>query len=301
MNKNPIGILDSGVGGLSIWREIVAKLPHESTIYIADSANCPYGSKSSEEIYRLSKRLVEFLISKNCKLIVVACNTITVSCLERLRLDFPEIPIVGTVPVVKTAVRITKNKKIGILSTSATAKSSYQKNLIAQFANDCEIFNFGTDALVPYVERGDLNSRLLTQMLQAELKPFVDAGIDTLALGCSHFPFLKSAMQDILRPQVQILDSGEAIARQVVRVLTANKALSQNRSTHQFFTTGNNKEFESVAKKLLEREFGDVREVTFPFQVLTTIVWAILSCQPCFFLSQILQRNPRPRARPETI
>ncbi len=261
MNNNPIGILDSGVGGLSIWKEIVRELPHESTIYIADSANCPYGSQSSKEIYRLSKRLVEFLINKQCKLIVIACNTITVSCLERLRLDFPNTPIVGTVPVVKTAVKITKNKRVGILSTTATAKSMYQKNLIKAFANDCEVFNVGTDLVVHYVERGDLHSRLLTQRLQAELKPFIDADIDTLVLGCSHFPFLRSPMQEILGSQIHILDSGEAIARQVMRVLLANKALAQHNATHQFFTTGDKKSFQNTVEKLLGKEFGDASVV----------------------------------------
>ena len=136
MSSDSIGVIDSGLGGLSIWRQIVKKLPKESTIYLADSKNCPYGSNSSEEIYQLSKKLVTFLVQKKVKLIVLACNTITVSCLDKLRKEFPKTPIIGTVPVIKTASEITKNNKIGVLSTARTARSKYQKKLIKTFAGE---------------------------------------------------------------------------------------------------------------------------------------------------------------------
>src|SRR5262245_22974677 len=126
MNNHPIGVLDSGLGGLTVLSSIVKELPNEQFIYIGDSKNTPYGKKTEEEIYHLSKRLIEFLLQKKVKLIVVACNTITVSCLERLRTDYPDMPIVGTVPVIKTAAAVSKNKCIGILSTTRTAQSDYQ-------------------------------------------------------------------------------------------------------------------------------------------------------------------------------
>lgn len=257
MNNNPIGILDSGVGGLSIWREITLQLPRESTIYVADSKNCPYGEKSQEEVYHLTKRIVEFLVGKGSKLIVIACNTATVSALEKLRQDFKDLPIVGTVPVVKTAATNSKTKKIGILSTTLTSQSQYHKDLIETFANGCEVVNIGTDNLVPLIERGDIDSPKAKKALLEDLRPFKEAKIDALALGCSHYPFLKNEIQNIMGSDVQILDSGGAIARQVKRVLENNDTLSsQNQPTHCFYTTGNEVQFRGVVRKLLE---GDIK------------------------------------------
>lgn len=245
MNNQPIGVLDSGVGGLTIWKEIVTLLPQECTIYIADSKNCPYGSKSADEIYSLARRLVKFLIKKDCKIIVLACNTITVSCLDRLRSEFSRVPIVGMVPVVKTASEQTKNGKIGILSTTRTAESQYQKDLIKRFAGDCRVINIGTDKLVPLIERGDAS--MIQIILTKELQPFVDTKVDVLALGCSHFPLIKDQIQKILGSRVLILDSGAAIARQVKRVLEANSAFSNSsKPTHQFFTTGDRAQFSEI-------------------------------------------------------
>ncbi|MBI4130218.1 glutamate racemase [Candidatus Roizmanbacteria bacterium] len=238
MNNYPIGILDSGVGGLTIWKEIVTLLPRESTIYIGDSKNCPYGSKSVEKIYLLAKRLVKFLVQKQCKIIVVACNTISVSCLDQLRKDFSEIPIIGTVPVVKTADQVSKKKRIGILSTSATSQSTYQRDLIQKFASDCDVIDSGTDTLVPFIEEGKIEEA--EKVLTTILKPYIDAKIDVLVLGCSHFPFLKTQIQHILGSHITILDSGSAIAQQVKRVLAEKNLSAQKKiGKHLMYTTGN--------------------------------------------------------------
>lgn len=252
MNNNSIGILDSGIGGLSIWREVIRELPLESTIYVADSKNCPYGEKSEQEVYKLTKRIVEFLVKKGSKLVVIACNTATVSALDKLRQDFKDLPIVGTVPVVKTAAQNSRNRKIGILSTTRTAKSEYQKNLTNTFAQGCEIVNWGTDKLVPFIEKGDTDSLELKKNLISELEAFKKAQIDSLALGCTHFPFLRKEIQKILGSNIQIFDSGGAIARQVKRVLTQNKTLSSNANpSHIFYTTGDVIQFRGVVGKLL--------------------------------------------------
>lgn len=257
MNNQAIGILDSGVGGLTIWREIVKELPNESTVYLADSKNCPYGERSEDDIYRLAKRLIEFLIDKKVKLIVLACNTITVFCIDKLRIDFPDIPIVGTVPAVKIAAQHSRNKKIGILSTESTAKSKYQKNLIKKFAKDCFVINKGDSELVPYIEKGDTKSEGLKKILRDTLKEFLEKHVDTIALGCSHFPFLRVEIGEVMGQKVKILDSGKAIARQVKRVLTNNNSLTlSNRPSHRFYTTGNAKEFTKVSKKLIGENFG---------------------------------------------
>lgn len=248
MDSKPIGVLDSGIGGLTIWKEIVRELPHESTIYIADSKNCPYGSKSSEKIHLLAKKLIKFLISKNVKLIVVACNTITVNSLEKLREAFPHIPIVGTVPVVKTAAKHSKNGRIGILSTSGTAKSKYQKDLIEKFAKGKHVVNIGTDELVALIEQG----KDVDGVLPTILKPFKKANIDTLALGCSHYPLIKKEIQQELGSRVLILDSGAAIARQVHRVLTVRSALTNlEKSSYAFYTTGDLSRFGKIVKTII--------------------------------------------------
>ena len=255
-SRYPIGILDSGVGGLSIWRQIVKKLPNESTIYIADSKNCPYGSKSSEEIYQFSKKLVTFLIQKKVKLIVLACNTITVSCLPKLRKEFQKTPIIGTVPIIKTASEITKNNRIGVLSTTRTAKSKYQKKLIKTFAGGVSVLNIGTDKLVPIIENGNFKVTEVENVLLEELDPFIKSNIDTLALGCSHFPFLKRQIKKILGKKILILDSSSAIARQVERVLKNNKSFSDyKKPIYLFYTTGDAGQFNRVANELLRQRY----------------------------------------------
>jgi glutamate racemase len=257
MNNNPIGIIDSGVGGLSVWQEIKTLLPEESTIYVADTKNLPYGDKSEEEVSTLSNRLMRFLIDKDVLLIVIACNTITVSALEQFRKSYPSLPIVGTVPVVKTAASLSQNKRIGILSTIRTAESEYQKKLIAQFASDCEVINIGTNKLVPMIERGEVDMAVLTE----ELQPFVNAKIDVLALGCTHFPFLKKEMQTILGSGVHIVDSGKAIARQVKRILQQESIESDAvLGNHAFYTTGEITMFEKQVERLVGEKHGKIKE-----------------------------------------
>lgn len=263
MNNQPIGIIDSGVGGLSIWREIAKNLPHESTIYLADCANCPYGSKKEDEIYKLAKELVTFLVEKKVKLVVVACNTITVSCIDKLRLDFQNLPIIGIVPVIKTAASISKNKIIGVLSTKTTAESKYQKKLIKNFANGCKIINVGTDKLVPFVERGEIEGNAVEKDIRSSTNKFLQNGVDTIALGCSHFPFLKDVIQKVMGNKVLILDSAGAIARHTQRVLTNNNALASKVDvSHNFYTTGEIKQFVKVCKKLLGKKIlGTVKSI----------------------------------------
>lgn len=257
MQNQAIGILDSGVGGLSIWQEIVKLVPNESTVYVADSKNCPYGTRSYDEINHLSSRLVRFLRQQQVKVIVLACNTITVSSLSYLRDRFASVAIVGTVPVVKTATERTVNGKIGILSTVTTAESVYQKELIAKFAKDKEVLNIGTDLLVPYVEKGEVKGERVRRVLEKILAPFRTAGIDVLALGCSHFPFLREEMQILLGSNILVLDSGAAIARQVIRVLTANNMLHASDPVgRSFYTTGNQKEFSDIATALVGKTLG---------------------------------------------
>ena len=253
MINNPIGILDSGIGGLTVWREIIKELPREPVIYIADSKNIPYGNKPSDEIYFLAKKLVEFLLRNNVKVIVIACNTITVSALDRLRIEFPHTPIIGTVPVIKKAAEITKNKHIGIFSTTKTAESNYQKELIQRFAQDCAITSVGSDEIVPLIEAGKAQGKDMKNVLERVLAPFKDAEIDTLCLGCTHFPIIENDIQEILGKEVILLEPSSAIARHTKKILMHNNEISDElNKKYTFYTTGDSRQFETVAKSLLQ-------------------------------------------------
>ena len=247
MNTNPIGVLDSGVGSLSIVRSIIPELSHESIITIADSLHAPYGSKSTEFIRQRAELMIEYLLAKKAKLIVIACNTITVTCLDYLRDKHPDVSIVGVVPVIKTAVEKTRNGRIGVLSTTTTAQSRYQKELIKRFASNCTVFNHGTDALVPLIEAGELDSIDLQQAISEALSQFDTESIDTLALGCTHFPLIREQLMKALGHSVQLLDSGDAVARQVRRLLSSKNALSSVSPSYQFVTTGD----VGIAKKII--------------------------------------------------
>ena len=254
-DNRPVGIFDSGVGGLTIFSEIRKLLPSESFVYLADQANIPYSGKSKKELEKITSNIVRFLIKNKVKLIVIACNTATVYATDYLRSKF-KVPIIGVVPVVKTAARLIKSGRIGILSTAATSKSKYQKDLIKKFANGLIVNNIGTDELVPFIETGDLKSAVLTKKLRNILKEF--QGIDVLALGCSHYPFLRDEIQKILGPKVLILDSGPAVARQVKQVLESNKILSSKKSKTKFFTTGNPADFKRIIEKLINAKLDRV-------------------------------------------
>jgi glutamate racemase len=249
--NNPIGIIDSGVGGLSIVSVLSKKLPNESLIYLADSKNCPYGNKTSREIYNLAKQMLEYLIKDEVKLVLIACNTITVSSILKLRKDYPQIPIVGIVPVIKTAVKETKNGKIGVFSTVVTAKSKQQNDLIKEFAKGCKVTNTGSAKLVSLIEK--LDFKAVNKILDQELGVFKTNKVDVLVLGCSHFSLIRDRIQKYL-PKVLILDSGEAVVRQVRRILEHNKMLSNSgKASYNFYTTGSLETLNFFAGKLTNR------------------------------------------------
>lgn len=251
MNTNPIGILDSGVGGLTVWQQIHRELPNESTFYIADSLNCPYGSRTQEEVYHLTLPMIRFLLNKQVKVIVIACNTITVSCIDRLRKEFPQVPILGTVPVVKKAAESSKTKRIGILATGRTAQSLYSKHLIETYASECVVTTVGTNKLVPLIEEGILSGENLEEILIEVLHPFKKAHIDTLALACTHYPLVSESIQAILGEDVALLDPSPAIARHLRRILTAESLENQtSNASSQFFTTGKKESMEIVLKQI---------------------------------------------------
>ena len=260
MDNRRVGVFDSGVGGLSILREIQALLPQESFVFVADQKHFPYGQKTQPQLEDLTTKIVRFLISEGVKLIVVACNTATINTIEHLRENFP-LPIVGVVPVVKKLAEVTSTKKVGILATPLTSRSPYLQELISTHTGGIQVFNRDGGGLEELIEKGDLDSSEVTKTLQAVLIPMKKAGIDALALGCTHYPFLKEQIKKVVGPDVLVLDSGGAVARQVKRILENNNALSGSRGSDLYFTSGDKEKFQAVAEKLLGKKLNSVNLV----------------------------------------
>lgn len=236
MNKaQPIGLFDSGVGGLSIWKDLVKLLPLEDTIYLADSKNAPYGQKSKEEIIALSFKNTDLLIEMGCKIIIVACNTATTNAIKELRANYT-IPFIGIEPAIKPAVNNSTTKVIGILATQGTLTSELFANRVAEYKNTKIIEQVGL-GLVNLIEGGDIESREMTFLLKSYLEPMIAQNIDYLVLGCTHYPFLINQIKKIIPSTVTIIDSGDAVARQTQKLLKdLNGLKSKDSGNAQFFS-----------------------------------------------------------------
>jgi glutamate racemase len=249
-NNNPIGVFDSGIGGTSIWTAIHELLPNEKTIYLADNKNAPYGQRTKEEIVALSKKNVDFLIENNCKLIVVACNTATTNAIRELRADY-DIPFIGIEPAIKPAANNSKTQVIGILATQGTLNSELFNKTAEMFQNTTIIEQVG-HGLVQLIEDGNLNSPEMTELLETYLRPMIDANIDYLVLGCSHYPYLIPQIKKILPEHIQIIDSGEAVARQTQNVLREKVGFSDEGESEPVFYANANP---SVLKSILDNKY----------------------------------------------
>ena len=225
MRSNPIGIFDSGVGGLTIYEEIHRLLPNEDIIYLADSKNAPYGEKSKKEIIEISVKNTEFLLSQGCKLIVVACNTASTNAVKYLREHY-EIPFIRVQPAIKPAALNSKTKIVGILATKSTLKSELLFETSQRFAQGVEVVEQVGEGLVTLIESGKMHSEEMTSLLKKHINPMMDKNIDYLVLGCTHYPFLTDQIEEIVGPTVKILDSGEAIARQTKVILEQEDLLN---------------------------------------------------------------------------
>lgn len=252
--KQPIGIFDSGVGGTSIWKEIHMMLPNETTIYLADSKNAPYGHKSQEEIQQLSIKNTEKLIDLGAKIIVVACNTATTNAIDLLRSKY-SVPFIGIEPAIKPAALKTKTKKIGILATKGTLQSTLFSKTSKPYVSQINIIEVIGEGLVPLVEKNKLNSPETIQLLKTYLNPLIEADIDYLVLGCSHYPYLIPQIKKLLPKHVIIIDSGEAVAKQTKSILKKLKLINSpdTKANFQFFTNSDTKTLKSLLAPFEER------------------------------------------------
>ena len=262
LTRSLIGIFDSGVGGLSVLRAIRQQLPGESLLYLADQAHVPYGSRPLEEVCLFSWAITRYLLSKGARLIVLACNTASAAALQYLRQTFPQVPFVGMEPAVKPAAESTQSGVVGVLATPATFQGALYASVVERFAQGVTLLQHTCPGLVAQIEAGHLDAPEARRILENALQPMLAQGIDTVVLGCKHYPFVIPLIQDIVGPAVRVVDPAPAVARQVGRVLEAQgtKYLDREPGEVIYSTTGDPDQMKALLPRLVGEE-GDVRHL----------------------------------------
>jgi glutamate racemase len=256
LTEAPIGVFDSGAGGLTVLAALRQELPHEHYIYFGDTAHIPYGTRSDAEIIEYSSQSIQFLIEQGAKLVVVACNTASQAALATLRATFP-VPFIGVVPAVKPAARATKKGRIGVAATNQAAKALYLRQLIDEFAEGIQVYAVGCPELVTLVESGALYGPEVEAVVKQAFQPMIEADVDVIVLGCTHFPALRSVIEHVTCHRIQIIDSGSAVARRTHAVLDVEALLrqhgaqEQSKGTLQVWCSGDARPFSTVARKIL--------------------------------------------------
>ena len=257
-----IGVFDSGVGGLSVLREIRAQMPEEPVVYFGDQGHIPYGPRPMEQIRNFSEAITNFLIEQNARVIVVACNTASAAALKYLREKFPGIPFVGMEPAVKPAAERTQTGKVGVLATPATFQGALYASVVERFANGAELFQNTCTGLVQQIEQGNLDGPETRRILNEALVPMLEKNIDTVVLGCTHYPFVIPLIRQIVGEKIRVIDPAPAVAKQTRRLLEAGgrKSPGTTRTQVRFYTSGDPDELKSLLPKLLG-ESGEVERV----------------------------------------
>lgn len=258
--KGTIGVFDSGLGGLSVLRAIRHELPSQPVIYIGDQFHVPYGQRSLEEVRQFSTEVTRFLLSQGAELIVVACNTASAAALHSLRQEFPHVPFVGMEPAVKPAAEQTHTGVVGVLATYATFQAALYASLVERFANGVSLLQDPCIGLVAEIEKGNLDGAETKAILNRALQPMLTKGIDTVVLGCTHYPFVIPAVKEIVGPAVRVIDPAPAVARQTRRMLSDHGLLVEGNqpATVNYFTTGD----PAQMQKLLPSFIGETGSVT---------------------------------------
>ena len=266
MNDAPIGIFDSGVGGLTVARAIIDQLPNESIIYVGDTANSPYGPKPIEEVRKLALEVMDRLVNEGVKLLVIACNSASAAVLRDARERYTVgrgIPVIEVIqPAVRRAVASTRNRHIGVIGTNATISSKAYEDAFAA-AVDIDITTAACPRFVEFVENGITSGAELLKVAEEYLAPIREAGVDTLVLGCTHYPLLTGAISYVMGDGVTLVSSDDETAKDVYRTLTAEKLLRTNTAApnYRFLATGDTKSFEKLARRFLGPEVGSVESL----------------------------------------
>lgn len=261
--KQPIGIIDSGVGGLTVAKEVMRLLPYETIYYMGDTARCPYGPRPAEEVKRFTWEMTRFLLRENIKMLVIACNTATAVVLEDIRKEL-SIPILGVIhPGSRAAMKRTKNYNIGIIGTEGTIKSGAYPKVLHSLNPQVHVEGLACPKFVPLVESGEHSGRIARKVVLETLQPLKEKGLDTLILGCTHYPLLEPLIREAMTDEVTLISSGEETAREVKTILTAQRTIntSEVEPIHHFFTTGSVPIFARIASKWLERPIENVYTV----------------------------------------
>lgn len=264
MDKNSfIGVFDSGVGGLGVVNTLLKILPTENYLYVADSSNYPYGTKTEEEIKKFSERVVRHLIGKNVKAIVVACNTVSSVAIPMLKEIAGEIPVFGMIQSgSKLALRVSENLKIGVISTPLTAKSHAYKKEILRLNKNAEVLEVGSQELVNLVEDGNQSNKYAYTLAQRKLSGIIESGADTLILGCTHFPFLYKVVKKVVGNDMKIVDPAYGVGNELKNYLQNRNLLSESEDpTRLFFTTGDKQTFLEKAKIFLNIDVKNVKHL----------------------------------------
>ncbi len=278
-HKSPIGIFDSGLGGLTVVKEIINLLPNENIVYLGDTARVPYGTKSKETIIRYSLENTKFLVKHNIKLLVVACNTSSSYAIPHIKKNFKNLKVIEVItPGAKAAVESTKKNKVGVIGTKATIKSGSYDKVIKKLSRKIKVYARATPLFVPLVEEGwvdkIINSKedfytsinhenIIRQVAVEYLSPLKKAGIDVLVLGCTHYPAIKSIIQNVIGQDVKVIDSSKEVAKVVKQVLKDKKLLNFENSKPQnkFFTTDDPKSFKTIGSLLLDKDIKFVKKI----------------------------------------
>jgi glutamate racemase len=258
----PIGIFDSGIGGLTVLRAIHHLMPDEPLLFLADQAHVPYGPRPLAEVRHYSEAITRYLLDQGSRLIVVACNTASAAALKHLRQVFPDVPFVGMEPAVKPAAEHTHTGVVGVLATPATFQGELYASVVERFGQGVRLLQNTCPGLVPLIERGALDSSETRRILENALQPMLKQGIDTVVLGCTHYPWVIPLIQQITGPKVRVIDPAPAVARQVQRLLVASSLLDidlpmdsdtlrQPRHLLTFITTSNPVRLEKMLRQLL--------------------------------------------------
>lgn len=252
-SRRPIGIFDSGVGGLSVLRALRQELPHEPVIYMADQAHVPYGPRPLEEVQQFSGEITRFLLAQGAKLIIVACNAASAAALHWLRQQFPQVSFVGMEPAVKPAAETSQTRRVGVLATPATFQGKLYASVVERFAHDVVLYQDTCQGLVAQIEAGALNQPQTRAILEKVLQPMLEKNIDTVVLGCTHYPFVIPLIQSITGPNVRIIDPAPAVAHQAARLLQAHGLADPGPEPGpvKFFTSGDPAAFAALLPTLL--------------------------------------------------
>lgn len=261
--NQPIGIIDSGVGGLTVAKEVMRQLPYEQIIYVGDTARCPYGPRPVEEVKRFTWEMTRFLLEKNIKMLVIACNTATAVVLEEIRNEL-SIPVLGVIqPGARTAIKVTDNYKIGIIGTEGTVKSRAYEHALKAINRKTFVESLACPKFVPLVESGEYNGHVAKKVVTDTLEPLINKGLDTLILGCTHYPLLEPLIKEVMGEEVKVISSGEETAREVSTILGHNDMFAERDELpeHSFYTTGSRTIFSSIASQWLERPIEYVEKI----------------------------------------